>query len=374
MTLRCREVLRANSIAIEVEVCEGKHQRNAISADLESQIDETICPLSPYISTWNPNAIILPMLPYSGYPVGYLKGHFSWVTIGLHVMLGDNSKVYGLTCRHMLDRSQPLDRSCNGPTESQKQYHIHGADRIVTDTLGKLGFLKESMDCVLRKLKRKKKNGGKSLEKAKDSANSEKIIGHVAFYPSHETSTRTPGYSKDWASMEPDKNKYPKGFQNKVFISDIPPQKQGGRIAQKWFVVAKRGATSGMAFGETSAIEAVVRELGRDGKHYVFRELLIVPLDGRGQLSKVGDSGSCVFGKDDGVIGMVVGSDGVLERGLGGGEVMPEKEAQSKGMKQWHDYDDDDAVGITFATPIDWIFDDIWDLTGFKPRLLGYPK
>ncbi|GAW13026.1 hypothetical protein ANO14919_024040 [Xylariales sp. No.14919] len=244
------------------------------------------------------------------------------------------------------------------------------------------------MDCVLRKLKKKKERWElvyrmeeqyidqrptqeeeehllileaqvnyntiliDSLEQAKDSANSEKIIGHVVFYPSHETSTRTPGYLKDWVFMESDKNKYPKGFQNKVFIS----------------------AASDITFGETGAIEAAVRESGRDGKHYVCRELLIVPLDGRGQFSKVRDFGSCVFGKDDRVIGMVVGGDGVLERGLGGGEVMPEKEAQSKGMKQWHDYDDDDAVGITFATPIDWIFDDIWDLTGFKPRLLGYPK
>ncbi|RWA06660.1 hypothetical protein EKO27_g8445 [Xylaria grammica] len=189
-----------------------------------------------------------------------------------------------------------------------------------------------------------------SPEQAKDLASSEKIMGHVAFYSSHETSTQTLGYSKDWSREE---------------------ETRQGRIAQKSSVVAKRGAASDMAFGETSAIEAVVREPGRDGKHYVCRELLIVPLDGRGQFSKVGDSGSCVFDKDGWVIGMVVGSDGVLERGLGGEEVTSEKEAQSKGMKQRHDDDDDDddddAVGITFATPIDWIFDDIWDLTGFKP-------
>ncbi|KAI8946721.1 hypothetical protein F4801DRAFT_583133 [Xylaria longipes] len=442
MALRCRELLRDHGLAIEVEVREGTRQRNAISADLESQIDETFWSKSPVFDAWNPNGTILPMLSYSGYPVGYLKDYFSWGTIGMHVVLEDDSKVYGLTCRHVVDGGQPLEKKYNVSTENQKQHHIHGTNRIVIDTLEELETLHGCISNVLLDLNKKKELWDlfyhtdpdqyhdrrcpteleekqilalearrsynqeliESLEKVKASANSERVIGHVAFYPSFEVSTRTPGYLKDWALIELDKHKYPKGFKNKVYINDIPrketgfeksdgqllclqPQQQerGDTVVKKSFVVAKRGAASNLTFGMISAIEAVVREPKDDGKHYICWELLIAPLGGKGKFSTNGDSGSCIFDKNGQVIGMVVGSnqvnvpDNTPWRGIAsvdgdprvlkkhsGGQVAPEKAVDSKGkMGQW-----DDATDITFAAPIDWIFDDIQDLTGFKPRLV----
>ncbi|KAI3319664.1 hypothetical protein HD806DRAFT_525330 [Xylariaceae sp. AK1471] len=407
MALRCRELLRDNGFDIEVEVREGTHQRNAISADLESQIDETFWSKLYPFQTWNPNERILPMLSYSGYPVGYLKDHFDWGTIGLHVMLEDDSKVYGLTCRHVVDRNQPLERIYNISAENQKQHHIHGTNRIVADTVESLDCLHDYMGQYLLKLKKEKEqeetqilaleerrsyNKGllENLEKVKASANSEKIIGHVAFYPSFEVSTRTPGYLRDWALIELDKYKYPKGFKNQVYISHVPKddgitgfegsngtmlylqpqltsrQQRWDKTAKKSFIVAKRGAKSNLTYGVTSAIEAVVREPKEDGTHYICWELLIVPLGGKGHFSKGGDSGSCVFDEDGQVIGMVVGGNQVNPPDH---RPWPGIGSQSKDvMKQW-----DDGTNITFATPIDWVFDDIQDFTGFKPRLVGFP-
>jgi hypothetical protein len=452
MALRCRDLLGDHGIAIEVEVREGTYQRNAISAELENQIDEAFWSQPSLLGTWNPNRKILPMLSYSGYPIEYLKDHFSWGTIGLHIVLEDDSKVYGLTCRHVVDCDQPLERKYDASTEKQKQHHIHGTNRIVADTLKQLTDLQGYMGDHLLDIKKKKENWDliyhmepdqysprrptpveeqhilalearvsynkeliESLEKVRASPKSDRIIGHVAFYPSFEISTRTPGYLKDWALIELDKHKYPKGFKNKVYISHVPDgygrtgfegsdgqllylqsketsQERWDKVTKKSFTVAKRGAASNLTYGVTSAIEAVVREPKKDGKHYICWELLIVPLGGKIDFSEGGDSGSCVFDKDGQVIGLVVGSSRVAPRdnrpwrGIAsvdgdqensrvlkkhpGGNFAPEKAAQSKDiMEQW-----DGTTDITFAALIDWVFDDIEDLTGFKPRLVGFPK
>ncbi|TRX88543.1 hypothetical protein FHL15_010582 [Xylaria flabelliformis] len=113
MALQCHDLLQDHGIAIEVEVREGTSQRSAISANLENHIDETFWPRGEKVLSilgFEPrsaNTIIAPMLSHVGYPVKYLKDHFGYGTMGLHVVLGDDSKVYGLTCRHVVDSGHP---------------------------------------------------------------------------------------------------------------------------------------------------------------------------------------------------------------------------------------------------------------------------
>ncbi|KAI0184673.1 hypothetical protein EV127DRAFT_412940 [Xylaria flabelliformis] len=416
MALQCRDLLRDHGIAIEVEVREGTSQRSAISADLENQIDETIWPSEKdeLIGGQSANTIIAPMLSQVGYPVGYLKDNFSYGTIGLHVVLGDDSKVYGLTCRHVVDSGQPLERIYNVSTEQHKQYHTHGTGCIIAQTLNELRSYQDHVVTQLSMLKTKREGwdliysldpelyptkrptaddealipilearssyyGGliESLEKQMASSSSERVIGHVAFYPSFKVSARTPGYLTDWALIELDDHKYPKGFINKVVIDryeggvmlpcgllELQPRKiQDDTITKKSFQVAKRGAASKLTFGMTSAIEAVVREPKDDGNHYICWELLIVPYGGKGHFSKRGDSGSCVFDESGDVIGMVVGNS----------QVNPPDD-QTVAQPKHNKSQCDDTTDVTFAAPIDRVFDDIQNFTGFKPRLVGYPE
>ncbi|KAL1857559.1 hypothetical protein Daus18300_010317 [Diaporthe australafricana] len=149
----------------------------------------------------------------------------------------------------------------------------------------------------------------------------------------------------------------------------------GGR---RRFDVAKRGFKTGLTFGTMSSIEAVVRRQA-SLKHQFAWEMLIVPKDDHRVFSAAGDSGFVVFDMNGAVIGLLNGRTDELShiwRGIPGtppklkeypgGTAGPEEadETMSDDLATW-------SVGtdVTFATPIQWVLDDIARFTGLEPRL-----
>jgi hypothetical protein len=237
----------------------------------------------------------------------------------------------------------------------------------------------------------------------------QRIIGHLAFHPKFEISVRTPGYLKDWALIELDEGKFPNGIENKVYITPaegkpkplrahdflslhLPDKTNGQRMADKadaaTYMVGKRGATTGLTFGTQSAIEAVVRIPNQGNGHFYAWEMLIVPSNRASVFTKKGDSGSSIFDYEGRIVGLVTGSNIVKPdnnkeqyRGIpvvkgvrddervlkqwSGEKPSPEAaKAATEKLETW-----DIGTDITFATPIEWVLDDIQDFTGHKARL-----
>ncbi|KAI1324739.1 hypothetical protein F5Y16DRAFT_380250 [Xylariaceae sp. FL0255] len=240
------------------------------------------------------------------------------------------------------------------------------------------------------------------------------------------------GYLRDWALVKMDEAKYPNGFKNQVYIPPYSPVFPMCSLEQAGFLqlvpqdedkttvknrsseasiseserkqlkendtykqaVAKKGATTDLTLGVRSSIEAVVREPGQDGKLDHTWKLLVLPWHDSSHFTKPGDSGSAVFDTSGQVIGMVVGrtsvmkNDGKRWRGLPvssespdrgrvlkihlGKEVSPDEAPTAKG-KDVHQLDNDrldnEHTDVTFVSPIEWVFKDIEEFTGRKPRM-----
>lgn len=71
-------------------------------------------------------------------------------------------------------------------------------------------------------------------------------------------------------------------------------------------VVGKRGATTGLTFGDMNEIEAVIRSPDTNGRKKLCWALLIVPEKSTLKFSGHEDSGSCTFDCSGHVVDMVV--------------------------------------------------------------------
>ncbi|RYP45847.1 hypothetical protein DL769_011435 [Monosporascus sp. CRB-8-3] len=241
----------------------------------------------------------------------------------------------------------------------------------------------------------------------------ERKIGHLAFHPSFEVSSRTPGYLKDWALIELDNKKFLNAPDNKVFIGSavhsatqdfpgLPLGREFGKDLDNGFLslvpnngetnesrafrVGKRGSATNLTFGVKSGIEAVVQRPTVGGGDMYTWEMLIVPLPGTQKFADRGDSGSCIFDFHGRIVGLLTGSAiyGKLPdwRGIptikgdpsgsrelkrySGNNIPPEAAAATAkdDLDTW-----DEGTDVTFAALIEWVLDDIQDFTGLKPRL-----
>lgn len=226
-------------------------------------------------------------------------------------------------------------------------------------------------------------------------------IGHLAFHPKMELSSERPGYLTDWGLIELDLGKFNSGPDNKVFIGTEPNdigisesdldngflslhlEPEDG-LDSRTFCVGKRGSRTGLTYGVMSSIEAVVRRPTYMTHHFAW-EILIVPFGDNDDrvFSKPGDSGSSIFDASGKVIGLVTGNTvepPYDEKGgwkgippttrnpkkYPGGAARPEEadETPSGDLATWYT-----GTDITFATPIQWVLDDIERFTGLEPRL-----
>ncbi|KAI0502720.1 hypothetical protein F5B22DRAFT_632301 [Xylaria bambusicola] len=371
---------------VEVEIMEGQYTQHAASTQLEALSSDE------HLKT---KKSILPLLSYPGYSIAYLEDRPGEGTVGLHIKLGaDNSTVYGLTCRHAVRGGRAKHESYK-PSAHDRQYHISGSQGHLGDLQYDLYLRLKSANIDLKwqqgpidKWETCYKNYNPknvspptekdflNLKKIKDSIEhdnlvkealekiddrKERQIGHLAYYPGCSISSRQPGYLRDWALVELDVRKFTLPPANKIFLGS-PSVKYDelrlGLTSEPYtrvmpMCVSKIGQKSGLTDGIISGIEAVVRRPCRDGAVEYSWEMLIVPENGASYFSEVGDSGSAVFNKKGQVVAIVTASN----KGQG---IAPQ--------------DADETIprgtDVTFATPIQWVLDDIEDFTGQRPWLV----
>ncbi|RYO83609.1 hypothetical protein DL766_006462 [Monosporascus sp. MC13-8B] len=236
-------------------------------------------------------------------------------------------------------------------------------------------------------------------------------VGHLAFHPALQVSARKPGYLKDWALVELDLAKYLGPPENKVFLGDrglaemkshrfrpmvtklvkghlplsgiLPAEDTQAQVflsgmppeeyRQGTMVVGKRGARTGLTFGVKNEIEAVIRSPGCGLDDQLTWEMLIIPAEGYEKFSDGGDSGSSVFDLEGRVVGLVTGStheprfkDGKRKKHPGD-DTSPDTAEEGDATELSTEVDRTD---ITFASPIQWVLDDIEDFTGMKPQIV----
>ncbi|TRX93636.1 hypothetical protein FHL15_005608 [Xylaria flabelliformis] len=397
IALSCRDIIRKFKIFdVEVEIMEGCYIQHAASTQLEAYFDRV------NHADRETSEKILPLLSYTGYPIGYLEEKRGQGTVGLHIKLGaDESTIYGLTCRHVVYNDRAAHEFYK-PSADVRQYHIQANAATFDDILYRLESTVREQEaevmCLRDPIKKwdewyqyhnprnilppdesdRQRLAWKEeslayntsvveiLEKIVDRK--QRQIGHLAFLPSFTISPRHRGYLRDWALVELDPNKFIRGPDNRVFLGPnekfVPPDISSHENTLqlrspndegnfKSYTVGKRGVATGLTFGKKSGIEAVVRRpgAGLDGDVYTW-EFLIVPERGTKRFSDKGDSGSAIFDINGYVVGIVTASNGVADVTSTSEEVKLREETD-----------------ITFAAPIKCVLDDIQDFTGQQPRL-----
>lgn len=407
IALSCRDLIQSLGIFdVEVEIMEGGYTEYAASIELEPFFDWKIS-TSPKI---------LPFLSYLGYPIAYLEDKKGQGTMGLHVKLGNDPKVYGLTCRHVVwnDRKAHESYKSSEDESPDRQFHIQVNQTTFENIQYKLESEKKIAEQAIKprelriskwddlyqwdppsnvspptdtdreELARYKKRWTKVasilriLEKYAERK--DRQIGHLAFLQSLELSPRQLGYFRDWALIELDLSKFPRAPDNKVALN-LPDEKSNPLgfehrelslslpNADTTFpsLVAKRGITTRLTVGHLSAIEAVIRRPGHGEDKDVFAwEMLIIPefdslgdVDTPQRFSYEGDSGSAIFDASGTIVGMITAGNGSGDWRGKSADKAPTSERVEIPI----------GTDVTFAHPIKWVLDDIEEFTGQRVQL-----
>ncbi|KAI1126683.1 hypothetical protein F5Y10DRAFT_293472 [Nemania abortiva] len=374
IALSCRNLIQKLGIFdVEVEIMEGRYTEYAASIELEPFFDR-----KDVIAKH-----ILPLLPYPGYPIAYLEDRKGQGTMGLHVKLGNDPKIYGLTCRHVVCNDRKAHESYKSSedklSEDNRQFHIQANRTTFYDIQNQMHFKKKEIEDLIKVLELRiskwdetyqwdpprnipppSENDRQELATLKEiltryastlkilekhDEKKDRQIGHLAFLQSFTLSPRQLGYFRDWALIELDLSKFPRAPDNKVALNlpgeiahpiGLPFTEQelvlpNADITPPKFVV-KRGATTGLTVGQMNAIEAVVRRPGHGEDKDVFTwELLIIPryrplgyVDVGDRFSYKGDSGSAIFDGCGTIVGIVTAGNGSCDwRGV------PDKQTSS---------------------------------------------
>ncbi|KAB5566103.1 hypothetical protein GE09DRAFT_728516 [Coniochaeta sp. 2T2.1] len=206
------------------------------------------------------------------------------------------------------------------------------------------------------------------------------------------------GFMRDWALIRLDHDTAGPAFSNSVVagavdqlfdldvVADTQPRSvrlkgiwSSDRINQRQSVtVAKRGRKTGLTFGVTNEIKAVVRTVGL-GETVAWEWIVVSKAkDDNENFSRPGDSGACVFDMNGDVVGLVTGGCGIAKPVLRRWEKYTEQDeslgvasgAQESGQapSEVQGYSSG-RTDLTFVTSIDKIFEDIEKVTGCKPSL-----
>lgn len=223
VALECRGILQNFQIFdVEVEICEAMYKDQGASTELEAAIDNAY----PRI-----NADIMTMLSYPGYPITHLnnQGPAPEGTVGLHLRLGDEMSVYGLTCRHVVRNNRTAEEDYRD-SGNHRQFHVQGSNESFARCLERLERFQSNDRSDVHTLQTAKdrwdqwcshdenfkhkcplKQDSEQLSEAQEIENytkklierlkaigekKDRIIGHLAYHPKFEVSSRQPGYLK----------------------------------------------------------------------------------------------------------------------------------------------------------------------------------
>jgi hypothetical protein len=366
-------------------------------------------------------------------------------TMGPIIQLtGRPNELYGLTCRHVahsfvLYPSQndkpwywlPIDQgyTAEGVEASERRYMIqpcrdkwsHAEEKL--RTILNDGQAKER-EYELRQARSYDEEGNSTLSPRQEDflksyrlhnrycekllsflENAEDLeprkVGYIAYMPATGPSDRY--FFTDWALIRLDEEKLDPLPANNVildydraeFFSDYNASEHGVMLRgllpataqqdRKSLRVAKRGVKTGLTFGKTNEIKAVVRT--PYGDDALYWEWIVVADEDRttsGKFSLPGDSGACVFTTDGLVVGIVTGGNIALEvnapvprmqqpaQGPAGpvnaspADCRPIYGAAPEGFTQYTS-----GIDLTFVTPANLLFEDIQRVTGSEASLVG---
>ncbi|KAI1440302.1 hypothetical protein F5Y02DRAFT_432499 [Annulohypoxylon stygium] len=425
IALECREALRTHSIDdVEVEIREGRCHNLAASTELEDLVDQD------QGFEDGLNSELLPLLSFPGYPVAYAEDRPGQGTIGLHIKLHDDESIYGLTCRHVVHRDRLAEESYKFSPESEPEYYSQANKDTFEECRYLIGQGIEKYEDLKRMISEKVRfweawysldedkshlqptevdherlvdyaaqiDYGKkflSLLAGMENKNARKI-GQLMFHSSMELSTDQKGYLKDWALIKLDLAKFSERPRNDVFVRDghvvkdkgdfnvllgcirkSTEAKNGFLSLEKSYVdlksrldVCKRGATTGITFGTKNEVEAVVRRPGCSKGNLFALQMVIIPFHGR--FSAEGDSGSCIFDYTGRIVDLLTSSNNK-------GDWLPNERRRHPGenCSPGGATKDNaslskipDGMDITFADPIQWVFEDIEKFTSRKVELV----
>ncbi|RYP51684.1 hypothetical protein DL768_003082 [Monosporascus sp. mg162] len=394
--LQCRSILQDFQIGgVEVEILEGRCHRAAVSTELEKLFD----PEDP--TQKKLHEIMTPMLSSLGCPLGYLEDREGQGTLGLYLKFEAHAPIYGLTCRHVVHGDRQAGDSYKFSGGDQPQYHIQGTQTTFQDWGHKLetelahckSCIKlpedahERWDSYLQYNEKKQHmrptdTQRKELDSSRLGATftskvlecvlqleekDKRKVGHLAFHPAFQVSARRPGYLKDWALVELDLAKYSGPPENEVFLGLRGYAEMESHVSRLMLseLVKAHLPFSGILPAEYTQAQVFLSGMPSE-EHIQFPmatkssltvETLVLPFS----ISKV------VF------VGLVTGStheprfkDGKRKEHPGDDtspDTAEEVDATALGTKV-------DGTDITFASPIQWVLDDIEDFTGMKLQIV----
>ncbi|KAM5384520.1 hypothetical protein ACJZ2D_001556 [Fusarium nematophilum] len=334
-------------------------------------------------------------------------------TMGLHIRLsGHPSQTCVLTCRHVAHR--PIDKlpfkkgqwimKSQGYTYDQEKGPTHRTmNRLCLNELNQMIYkmrsrLAEAEQELRDLIQLKEMEDPNKKLRDDDEENYAGLSHNLPFERSvfegiekwKDESRR--GFLRDLALISLDRERFNDQRANTIFIDE--PEKvraatdqcdddlkgtalhdvfHGGFLAfantvsldeahGRSFLVGKRGATTGLTFGITNEIKAIVRTA--EGKEPTAWGYIVVPSKS-GHFSKRGDSGAAVFDANSKVLGLVNG--GYEYRAMDeavrfGRKLKPEDEKPLVYYQSGND--------LTFVSPIQAIFEDIQEHSGCVPGLL----
>lgn len=435
IALSCRSVLRAVEVFdVEVEMMECEWRPFAASKELDS----LVTPTKMMMCGSSFQEQLQPFLSNPGYPIGNSNA-IDQGTMGLYVQLGGLDQFFGLTCRHVVDRTHTAGSSAIMQIAHQKFDDF--SQQISTKALTfKTKFEKLNTKIthwdeghatlpgtdlgpktkreptrversMLPGLKTRAIYSNEIAQIVKELETTDRIIGHTSFTSKYQISNR--GYFTDWALVRLDTDaRFANVPDNAVFISkrialafetesdpetdssgqdsaislgedtdsDIPnggpnshspnlydtldnhqrlpitgivsvPRSGVGRS----FGVGKRGAVSGLTFGVTHEILAVVR-FPNNKEVLVWQWIVIAEGAHSHRFTTPGDSGSIIWNFNGGIVGMITGGSPHEETN----DTPPiATEDQPPLLEVPHQ-----STDVIFITPAQYLFEDIEETTG----------
>ncbi|KAI1366397.1 hypothetical protein F5Y08DRAFT_351574 [Xylaria arbuscula] len=428
IAIRCRELIQKRKIFdLEVEILEDHYQRHDASTKLEAQfglnLEDPMCKKIAHLMSHTGYPIgYLEDRPGQGTVGLHVKLGANHSTVyGLtcrHVVCGnrfrhESYRISGNNRQHHIQANQHMFegilRDLDALMAAEKiliskqelemkrwdewyQYDPSTAHKKPTEAARK-SLVEEQAQLALHI----------SMEKVLKEVEKrdQRQIGHLAFHPDYTVSSRHQGYLRDWALVELDPTKF-NHLDNRVFLRDSAPENRfRKRLGPEFtlqlsiesetgfyssYPVVKRGASTGLTLGTKSGVDAVIRQPGYGQNNDVYSwEMVIVPEDTAEEFSAKGDSGAIIFDDNGRVVAMVTGSNGIQNDGRAPWRGVPDKGSSSQNPKSFEDHNDElkDADGpsafdipesrkgteVTFASPIEWILDDIQDFTGQRVQL-----